>query len=81
MLQSFQGGGDVNCAYGVGGGFKKVERRVSELFFFFAGVEEYRTIVFRGIYYNLMLIIGYLRSSYFYHLFNFWSVANVAIFN
>ena len=35
MLQSFQGGGDVNCAYGVGGGFKKVERRVSELFFFF----------------------------------------------
>ena len=53
---------------------KKVERRVSELFFFV-------TIVFRGIYYNLMLIIGYLRSSYFYHLLNFWSVANVAIFN
>lgn len=50
-------------------------------FFFFAGVEEYRTIFFRGIYYNLMLIIGYLRSSYFYHLLNFWSVANVAIFN
>ena len=49
--------------------------------FFVAGVEEYSTIVFRGIYYNLMLIIGYLRSSYFYHLLNFWSVANVAIFN
>ena len=81
MLQSFQGGGDVNCAYGVGGGFKKGGKEGFRAFFFVAGVEEYQTIVFRGIYYNLMLIIGYLRSSYFYHLLNFWSVANVAIFN
>ena len=80
MLQSFQGGGDVNCAYGVGEVLKRWKGGFQS-FFFVAGVKEYRTIVFRGIYYNLMLIIGYLRSSYFYHLLNFWSVANVAIFN